>query len=106
VVYLRVWEYEVRPEAAGRFIADYGSGGAWARLFATADGFSGTELFRSTDRRDRFITVDTWRDEADWRRFLRQRQESYETLDRLTAEFTAVERPLLEGTFPVPAPDT
>ncbi len=36
--------------AADRFVAAYAAGGEWAQLFARADGFLGTELFRSAER--------------------------------------------------------
>jgi heme-degrading monooxygenase HmoA len=49
-MYVRIWEYDVPPAAADRFVAAYAAGGEWAQLFARADGFLGTELFRSAER--------------------------------------------------------
>ncbi len=65
--------------------------------------FAGTELFRSADRRNRFITIDRWRDESDWTAFLEQRQEPYQALDGRLPELTEVDTPLFEGTIPAPA---
>jgi heme-degrading monooxygenase HmoA len=46
-MFVRVWEYDVVPASAEEFQRAYGSAGAWAQLFRRADGFVGTELFRS-----------------------------------------------------------
>jgi heme-degrading monooxygenase HmoA len=97
-VYLRVWEYEVPPEAVDRFVAAYGAGGEWALLFARADGFTGTELFCSADAPNRFIVIDRWRDESDWTAFRHQWQEAYRALDVVLARLGAVELLLFDGT--------
>ena len=44
-----IWRYEVKEEARAAFEATYGPTGAWAQLFARAEGFRGTELFRADD---------------------------------------------------------
>jgi len=41
-VFVRVWEYEVPGAQAAAFTAAYAADGAWAELFARADGFLGT----------------------------------------------------------------
>ena len=68
--------------------------GDWARLFGTADGFLGTELFRSDSDPHRFITVDTWSDVAAWEEFRRQRAEEYAALDERCAAYTIAEERL------------
>jgi heme-degrading monooxygenase HmoA len=95
--YLRVWQYVTTPDRVDDFVAAYGSTGTWARLFAQSPGFLGTELFRSEDAPDAFITVDRWQDEQHWTAFLQQRREAYEALDAALAPLTVVDCPLHEG---------
>ncbi|WP_253905820.1 antibiotic biosynthesis monooxygenase [Arthrobacter sp. H5] len=90
----------MQPKLVDGFVAAYASGGDWARLFAHADGFVGTELFRDADTPNRFITIDRWRNETDWGAFLEQSREAYQALDTTLARFTVVEIPLFEGTVP------
>src|SRR3954447_25832150 len=48
-MFVRVWEYDVLPERAEEFERVSRGDGPWAALFARADGFAGTELFRSVE---------------------------------------------------------
>ena len=99
-MYLRIWEYVVTPDAEDEFVAAYGADGDWARLFARAAGYAGTELFRGAGSRDRFLTVDRWWDEAAWTAFLERWQEDYRALDVALAPLTTRQRLLLEGPSP------
>jgi heme-degrading monooxygenase HmoA len=65
-VYLIVWRYVVRPEKVAEFIAAYGPGGAWSELFARAEGYGGTELYRQEDEPAQFLTIDRWRGAANF----------------------------------------
>ncbi len=96
-MYLRIWAYEVAPGAGDRFVRAYGPDGDWARLFARADGYAGTELFRSEESGARFLTVDRWRDEACWETFLGRWSRDYQALDAALAPLTSVQVPLLAG---------
>jgi heme-degrading monooxygenase HmoA len=77
--YLRVWRYRVAPGEAAAFAAAYGPAGAWATLFRRAEGYLGTDLLHG---KDVAITIDRWRNETDWERFLAAHRAEYETLDR------------------------
>jgi heme-degrading monooxygenase HmoA len=103
-VYIRVWEYEVPADHVDGFLAAYGAGGDWVQLFKRTAGFIGTELYRSIQTVDRFVTVDRWTDEADWLTFLNGWREAYDALDATLAELGAVERALFEGTLPTSPP--
>jgi heme-degrading monooxygenase HmoA len=87
-MFVRVWLYFVEEPRRPKFEEAYGGDGDWARLFARADGFLGTELLRGEP--GRYVTIDRWRDESDWRRFMELHGEAYRALDRecdgLTAE--------------------
>jgi heme-degrading monooxygenase HmoA len=92
-----LWEFEVQPDKIHDFVAAYKPTGDWAKLFALADGYEGTEFLASTDHENRFVTIDRWRSLDDFTRFQQQFGEQYRTLDRLLEGFTLSERKL--GTF-------
>lgn len=98
-MYVILWEFIVRPENADAFIAAYKSDGAWASLFARADGYLGTELIRSTEAaaEPRFLTIDRWNAPEDFTRFQQQFGVEYKTLDTQLEGLTISERKL--GTF-------
>jgi heme-degrading monooxygenase HmoA len=95
-VFVRVWEYEVPGDQAA-FTEAYAADGAWAELFAQAAGFLSTELYRDAARADRFLTIDRWRNEQDWRSFLHSFGPAYHALDAQLEGLAAAERPLFEG---------
>lgn len=77
-----VWEFDVPAEAETEFLAHYGPGGTWARLFRRAPGYLDTQLYRDRRLAGRYLTVDHWRDEAAFRAFRREFAAEFETLDR------------------------
>lgn len=89
-----VWRYEVLEEARPAFEATYGPTGAWARLFALAEGFRGTELFRAED--GTYLTLDVWNSRADFDAFMAAHGADYEALDRSTESWTKSEHQLGE----------
>jgi hypothetical protein len=96
-VFVRVWEYEVPGDRTGAFTAAYAADGPWGELFGRAAGFLGTEPYRDAARADRFLTIDRWQDEQDWRSFLSAFGPAYESLDAQLAGLAATERSLFEG---------
>ena len=90
--YIYIWEYHVRPEAEADFLAHYGPEGVWARLFRRASGYLGTELYRDREHHHRFITVNRWRSEADFREFRERFAAAFDTLDHRCSDFTTRER--------------
>jgi heme-degrading monooxygenase HmoA len=84
-----IWRYEVLDEARAAFEATYAPTGAWAQLFARAEGYRGTELFRADD--GSYLTLDVWRSRADFDAFLAAHRADYEALDRSTDAWTASE---------------
>ena len=87
-----VWRYEVKSEARDDFEATYGPEGAWAQLFARAEGYCGTELLRAED--GVYLTLDRWRVRADFDAFLAVHRADYEALDRATEGWTTAEEEL------------
>ena len=95
--YVYIWEYQIRTETEADFLAHYKPDGAWSRLFRRAPGYLGTELYRDRERRDRFITIDRWRSEADFQDFRTRFAAAFDALDHLCSDFATQERRL--GTF-------
>jgi heme-degrading monooxygenase HmoA len=89
-----VWRYEVLEDARPAFEATYAPDGAWAQLFARADGFKGTELFRSED--GSYLTLDVWRSRDDFDAFMAAHGADYESLDRGTEGWTRSEHQIGE----------
>ena len=96
-MFVRVWAYEVPGDRTEAFIAAYESDGAWGELFGRAAGFLGTEFYRDAAGADRFLTIDRWRDEQDWRLFLHTFGPAYESLDTQLEGLAVAERLLFEG---------
>jgi heme-degrading monooxygenase HmoA len=98
-MYVIVWEFVVGPEKVGAFVAAYKSDGAWAKLFARADGYIGTELLHSTDsgQAATFVTIDRWKTPEDFARFQEHFGTEYRLLDTQLEGLTLRERKL--GTF-------
>jgi heme-degrading monooxygenase HmoA len=98
-MYVIIWKFEVHPGKVDAFVAAYKGDGAWAQLFAEAEGFIGTELLRSVDidNRAEFVTIDRWQSSEDFARFRAQFDTLYRTLDTQWEGMTLNERKL--GTF-------
>ena len=89
--YVRLWRYRPAPGRTAEFEAAYGPHGAWASLFRRTAGFEGTELLKPTGGTPDYFTVDRWRTEADWQRFLADHGVDYRDLDRRLSPLCAVD---------------
>lgn len=79
MTHLRLWRFQVPVETEERFVAAYKGDGVWATLFATADGFIRTDLWRAGD--GAYLTADYWNSAADFERFQADRGDEYRQLD-------------------------
>ena len=79
MTHMRLWRFEVPPETESRFVAAYKGDGDWAKLFATADGFIRTDLWRAGD--GAYLTADHWHSVEDFERFQANQGEDYRRLD-------------------------
>jgi heme-degrading monooxygenase HmoA len=93
-VKIRVWEYDVPAPVRSEFERVYGSDGDWAQLFASSDGFHGTELFRSVRDPGRYVTIDRFIDDDAWKAFMSQHGEAYRLLGDATEGLTSAQREL------------
>jgi heme-degrading monooxygenase HmoA len=79
--YVIVWEFRVTAGKEAEFIEKYGPVGVWARFFREGQGYIRTELVRDVADSGRFVTLDYWQSEEDFRRFRNQNLAEYERLD-------------------------
>jgi len=93
-MYRIVWEYDVRPEQVAQFEQVYGTEGLWIKLFRNSADHVSTELFRSTDKANRFVTVDSWRSRAAYESFRKTYAADYAHLDEWCERIVEHERTL------------
>jgi len=70
-----VFSYEVRDTA--QFESVYGPEGDWARFFANAHGYIGTELLRDVESPGRYLVVDRWESAEAYNAFADEHREEY-----------------------------
>jgi heme-degrading monooxygenase HmoA len=87
-----IWKFVVREEHIWEFIAACGSDGDWANLFRRAEGYVGTELLRSTDEPNIFLTVDRWNSAACFETFQKRYGAEYKELDAKFEAYTLLEK--------------
>ena len=92
-----VFEYEVDPAGGAAFEAMYGGDGEWARSFAGAEGYLGTEMLRGAD--GHYLVIDRWRTAADYDAFLAANADEYGARNQAAARLWLRERAL--GRFEV-----
>jgi heme-degrading monooxygenase HmoA len=79
MTHLRLWQFEVSENHEERFVAAYRADGDWAKLFATAQGFIRTELWRDGD--GIYLTADYWESVTAFQAFQAVQGEEYRRLD-------------------------
>lgn len=89
--YVYVWTFQVKTGCEVQFEKIYGPQGLWVQLFRKSPGYLATELIRDTDRRGRYVTVDTWQDEASHRAFREQYDKEFKVLDQQCEQLTESE---------------
>jgi heme-degrading monooxygenase HmoA len=72
------YRYRVVPERQAAFERVYGPAGDWARLFARAEGYLGTELLASADEPGAYLLLDRWASPAAHAAFLAAHGAEYE----------------------------
>jgi heme-degrading monooxygenase HmoA len=90
-MFMVVWQFEVAEDKIAGFEAAYGPDGSWAHLFRNSPTYLGTELLRDAYVPGRYLTIDRWASEDDFRAFRKAHDQEYETLDRACDAFTARE---------------
>ena len=80
--YVIVWEFWIRQDREAEFVEKYGPEGAWARFFRGSRGYIRTELVKDVAADHRFLTLDYWQTEEEFKRFREQNLAEYERLDK------------------------
>ncbi|HEY3012680.1 MAG TPA: antibiotic biosynthesis monooxygenase family protein [Gemmatimonadales bacterium] len=96
-MFVRIWEFRVRPEKVDEFLFAYGPNGAWAKLFERVAGYLGTELLHSATHPNIYLTVDRWASAEAWAAFLRAWGDEYAELDQRCKILSVAEEEV--GTF-------
>jgi len=89
--YVMVWEFRVTQGKEAEFIEKYGREGIWARFFRNGRGYLRTELVRDVDDTQRFLTLDHWQSEEEFKSFRQQNLVEYERLDKECERLTETE---------------
>jgi heme-degrading monooxygenase HmoA len=97
MAYVIVWEFRVKAEKEAEFARQYGPDGSWAKFFRRSQAYVRTELARDVADRERFLTLDYWRSQSEFKRFRQQNLAEYERLDKEFERLTAKETRL--GSF-------
>ena len=95
-MYVIVWEFIIQADFAGEFEAIYGPQGDWARLFAKAEDYRGTQLLRDISSPSRYVTLDLWTSREAHEKFRREYDRDYKALDERCAKLTLTETKLGE----------
>ena len=95
--YTYLWDFRVDAGRREEFVRVYGPQGEWAALFGRAKGYLGTLLLHDAADPQRFVTVDRWQSEADFRNFKAAFAHEYAALDARCEPLTLAETEL--GSF-------
>ena len=95
--YVIIWEFRIRADKQAEFSRHYGPEGTWARFFRTGEGYVRTELVKDVANPARFLTLDHWQSQSQFKRFREQNRAEYERLDKEFAGLTEKETRL--GSF-------
>lgn len=90
-MFVVVWQFEIAEDKIAGFEAAYGAEGSWAQLFGKSANYLGTELLRDAYEPGRYLTIDRWASEQDFRAFRKEHDQEYESLDRDCDDLTAKE---------------
>lgn len=100
-MYSIIWRYAIDPDFLDEFLRWYGADGEWVKFFKLAEGYQGTDLLRSADNPNQFITIDRWLDQSSYEEFLLLNRAQYLEMDegclRLTLDEQLVGRFLTSG---------
>jgi heme-degrading monooxygenase HmoA len=89
--YVVIWRYRVDPAQKAKFEKAYGPKGEWAKFFASAKDYQGTELLADDERPGEYVTIDRWKSEESHSAFLAENEAGYDRLDRRCEALTLSE---------------
>jgi len=96
-MYTVIWQYKINPAYRSEFEELYGQEGKWIKLFKQSKNFIETEFYQCKVNSERYITIDKWQSESDYKTFKIAHGEEYNALDRQADNSTNIET--LIGSF-------
>ena len=86
-----IWRFRVHAEHVAAFERVYGPEGDWAKLFAYAPGYAGTELLKQEGEPGVYLTMDLWQGEDEFNASKTLLARDYDALDRRCEAYTCEE---------------
>lgn len=83
-----VWEIVVKQDSQGKFELVYGPGGAWSKLFGSAQGFRGTTMLNDANNPRHYLILAVWDAEAHYEQALRDHVDEYAKLNADLEDWT------------------
>jgi len=93
-MYRLVWEFDAKPERVDDFEKVYSLDGRWTTFFKLSPDYLGTELYKHTGHKHKFIAVDVWRSRIAYEAFRKSNAAEYATLDEWCRQLLDHERML------------
>ena len=94
-----IWEFLVTPQKIAEFEQAYSPEGGWSKLFRKCQGYIKTDLFKDSQKNNRYITIDYWVDSKSFDQIKQDFIEEYENLDKSCETYTISEKHL--GNFEI-----
>jgi heme-degrading monooxygenase HmoA len=86
-MYVIIYRYDVDPAQRERFEQEYGQAGGWVSMFARADGYVGSRLYRDVDETVAgYLVLDQWDGLSAFQEFMRQRGDDYHARSATTRD--------------------
>ena len=79
-MHLVVWKYKVNENNQTEFELEYGNLGSWSKLFKSSDNYINSSLYKSSDKNETYLLIDTWTDEQSYENFKNTNESFYECL--------------------------
>ncbi len=76
------WKYKVASSLQAEFEKEYGSEGAWSKLFSGSVEYIGSKLSRDTATPNIYLLADQWTSEKAYNEFLTEYKSTYEALSK------------------------
>jgi heme-degrading monooxygenase HmoA len=80
-MFVTLWEFEVKPGCEEGFVRVYGPDGDWAKLFRSDSNYQETRLLRDATREAIYLTLDFWKSQQAYKRFMETHAAEYKKLD-------------------------
>jgi hypothetical protein len=80
--YSIIWKYTIKPQAQSTFEQEYGSSGAWSKLFSESPNYLGSILHKSEDENYVYILIDSWTEKQSYEIFKVENANRYNQLSK------------------------